>query len=329
MTHSPTSSDLPPPPPGVAVELADAWHATPAKALFFAVLAAWIWLFHALGNSTFGYVDSPSLFGWLNYSYAQSKDDELGRYMPFLVLALCWWKRDDLVAVPKSPWIGGLALLLLALALHLGGFAIQQTRLSVVAFYVGLYGLMGCFWGWRFLQAIFFPYFLLAFCLPVGTLADTLTLPLRMLATTLTAGISKYILGVKLIQEGTSIFDAQRTFKYEVAAACGGLRSLTATVAIASIYAFINLTTAWKRVVVILSALPFAVAGNVLRLLLIVIAAEAFGQKAGNWVHDNSILSLVPYVPAFLGLGALGKWLREPEPETTPSPQPAHPSSAS
>ncbi len=50
------------------------------------------------------------------------------------------------------------------------------------------------------------------------------------------------------------------------------------------------------------------------------IAAEAFGQKAGNWVHDNSLLSLLPYVPAFLGLGALGSWLKKKkpgEPETS------------
>ncbi len=324
MSSLPSATDLPPPAPGLAEELAVTWRALPEKVLFLTLLGAWILLFHALGNSTFGYVDSPSLFGWLNYSYAQSKDDELGRYIPFLVLGLCWWKRDELMAVPKAPWIGGLALLALALLLHVAGFAIQQTRLSVIGFYVGIYGLVGAFWGYAFLKAIFFPYFLFGFCLPVGTLADTLTLPLRMLATTLTTLISKYILGVKLIQEGTRIFDADHKFTYEVAAACGGLRSLTATLALASIYAFINLERPWKRLTVIASAFPFAVAGNVLRLILIIIAAEGFGQKAGNWVHDNSVLSLVPYIPAFLGLGALGKWLREPGP-ITPSPNAPEP----
>lgn len=288
------------------------WRSLPAKVFVFGLLGAWFLLFQKLGNSTFGYVDTASLFGWLNYSYANSQDDEMGRYMPFLVLALCWWKRDELVSVPKAPWAGGVAILAGALVLHLLGFMIQQARLSTVGFYLGVYGVLGAFWGRRFLQAIFFPFFLLAFCVPVGTLADTLTLPLRMIATAITAWVSQVGLGVALIRSGTQIFDANGTFQYEVAAACGGLRSLTATVALASIYAFISLERPWKRLVMIASAFPLAVAGNVLRLTTIILAAEAFGQKAGNWVHDNGLLSLLPYVPAFLGLGLLGNWLREP-----------------
>ncbi len=325
---NPTSpnTESSPLPPGLAEELAQVWRALPEKFLLLALLFAWVLLFQILGNSTFGYIDSPSLFGWLNYSYTQSKDDELGRYMPFIVGFLCWWKRDELVAVQKTPWAGGLLILLAAIVVHLLGFMIQQTRLSVVAFYLGIFGILGAFWGRAFLKAVFFPYFLCAFCLPVGTMADTLTLPLRMLATTLTTGLCKYVLGVGLIQEGTRIFDTQHKFQYEVAAACGGLRSLTATLALASIYAFVTLRKPWKLATVILSAFPLAVAGNVLRLTLIVIAAEAFGQKAGDWVHENAILSLVPYIPAFLGLGALGSWLQEkttkPTTDSKPTPNP-------
>lgn len=49
----------------------------------------------------------------------------------------------------------------------------------------------------------------------------------------------------------------------------------------------------------IASALPLAVAGNVLRLTLIIVVAEAFGQKTGDWVHENTFFSMLPYVPAF------------------------------
>ena len=308
-------SDLP---PGPAEELAAVGRALPGKTILLVLLGAWGLLFHLYGNATFGYVDTSSLFGWLNYSYANSQDDELGRFIPLIVLGLCWWKRDELVEVAKSPSFGCMVLVGGALVFHLLGFLVQQTRLSVVAFYLGIYGLIGCVWGYRFLKATFFPCFLFVFCVPLGTLADTITVPLRMVATTATAWISRYILGVALIQQGNQIFDVQGTFQYEVAAACGGLRSLTATLALASIYSFIALDRdhGWKKIVMILSALPLSVAGNTLRLTLIVIAAEAFGQKAGNWVHDSSVLSLLPYVPAFLGLGALGSWLKR-KPATT------------
>jgi exosortase len=300
-----------PPPPGLAEELAMAWRRLPQKALLLGLIAAWCALFHFLGNSTFGYIDTPSMFGWVNYSYSQSHDDEMGRYVPFLFLALCWWKRDELLAVGKSPWAGAIVLVAAALLLHVVGFAIQQTRVSVIAFYVGLYGLLGAIWGWRFLRAIFFPYFLFVFCVPLGSLADTITLPLRMIATNVTAWISQTILGIPLIQNGTQIFDSKGSFQYEVAAACGGLRSLTATIALASIYSFVAVERPWRRIIMIAAAFPLAVAGNVLRLTLIVLAAEAFGQQAGDWVHENAIMSLLPYIPAFLGLGALGSWLKD------------------
>jgi len=329
MTSAPTvdtpSTTLP---PGPAEELAAFGRALPGKTFLALLLLAWVVLFHLYGNATFGYVDTASLFGWLHYSYANSQDDELGRFIPFLVLGLCWWKRDELVEIPKTPSVACLGLVGAALLFHLLGFLIQQTRLSAAAFYFGVYALVGCVWGLRFLRATFFPFILFVFCIPLGTLADTITVPLRMMATTATVWVSKYLLGISLIQQGNLIFDAKGTFQYEVAAACGGLRSLTATLALASIYAFIafDRDRAWKKIFMILCSLPLAVAGNTLRLLFIVIAAEVRGQEAGNWVHENSYLSLLPYVPAFLGLGAIGSWLRarRPGPPTasvSPAPQ--------
>ncbi len=311
--------------PGLAEELAVAWRALPHKTLLFCLIAAWCVLFQFLGNSTFGYIDTSSLFGWVNYAYAQSHDDEIGRYVPLLFLGFCWWKRDELVAAARGPWAGGILLVAVALGLHLVGFAVQQARLSAVAFFVGLYGLLGAAWGFRFLRAVFFPYFLFVFAVPLGTLADTITLPLRMVATSLTTWITTG-LGVSLIQDGTRIFDPKGSFQFEVAAACGGLRSLTATVALAAIYAFVAVERPGRRLLMIASALPLAVAGNVFRLTLIIIAAEAFGQRGGDWVHEDPRMSLLPYIPVFVGLGVLGSWLRK-KPEhphaEIPVPRPA------
>ena len=77
---------------------------------------------------------------------------------------------------------------------------------------------------------------------------------------------------------------------------------------------------------IIFSAFPLAVAGNVFRLALIILAAEVaesaqpgVGQAAGNFVHENGILSLLPYVPAFVGVLIIGRLIKEddrPEPTT-------------
>jgi exosortase/archaeosortase family protein len=61
---------------------------------------------------------------------------------------------------------------------------------------------------------------------------------------------------------------------------------------------------------------PFAVLGNMLRLLAIIVAAEMGGQEWGNYVHEGGpfgIISLLPYVPGIVGLLWVGRWLEKRE----------------
>jgi exosortase len=307
-------------------ELRHGWLALPDKSMFLVLLAAWFALFQFWGNSTFGYKNTPSLFGWLDYSY-QTPDDAHGQLIPFVVLALFWWKRKILLEIPKAHWWPGLIGVIFALMLHVIGFKIQQTRLSVVAFFVGPYAIMGLVWGRQWLINSFFPYFLFSFCLPVNTLADQLTLPLRFLASAITVWISHVLLGINVIRQGTMLFDANGSYQYEIAAACSGLRSLIAILALAVIFAFMNYRCLGRRLLIIAAAFPLALAGNVIRLLVIILAAELFGQKAGNYVHENAFFSLLPYLPVLAGLPLLGFFLKEPPdvlvPPAAGAPKPA------
>ena len=79
--------------------------------------------------------------------------------------------------------------------------------------------------------------------------------------------------------------------------------------ALATIYGFVSFQANWKRLLIILAAFPLAVIGNVVRLTIIILAAEAGGKASGDWVHQNSLFSLLPYVPAIVGILALGYWL--------------------
>jgi exosortase len=315
--------------PSVMDEISRLWAGLPDKPLFFALFLTWLVFFHFLGNSTLGYVDTHSLYAWMNYSYSTSKDDELGYIIPLIVLGLCYWKRDALLAVPKHNWWPALVLVTLALAIHLTGYVIQQARVSIVGFYFGIYALPGVVWGPGWLKASFFPCLLFAFGVPVGTMAETVTVPLSHIASDITGWICGTLLGIDIIQEGVQISDSQRRYTYAIAAACSGLRSLIVTLAFFTIYGFVAFTKKWKTSLIILSAFPLAVAGNVLRLTLIILAAEMVetakpggGQAAGNFVHDNGILSLLPYIPAFIGVFILGRIIKEDdqsEPEIGPT----------
>jgi exosortase len=310
------------------IEFLECWHRLPNKGLFLILLAAWLALFQFLGNATLGYIKSPSLLKWMASVYgastdAGSSDDSQGMLIPFVVLALFWWKRKRLLALPLNIWWPGLFLLGLALGLHLAGYMGQQPRISIVALFAGIFSLMGLAWGPKWLREGFFPFFLFVFCVPIGYFAVPLTFPLRLLVCRVVEFICGNILAIDVRVEGTQIFDPTHRYQYEVAAACSGMRSLIATLAVAVIYAMVSFRTWWKRGLLMASALPLAVCGNVVRMLTIVIAAEIGGQEWGNYIHEGGpfgVFSLLPYIPAFAGLMLLGHWLREPhasDPVTT------------
>src|SRR6266545_6778296 len=95
----------------------------PCKLCFAVLLLAWLALFHFLGNATFGYVNTPSLFGWLRYVYYSSPDDEsLVILIPPIILALLWWKRNELAALPKRIWWPAFIVFGFAVLVHIFGY---------------------------------------------------------------------------------------------------------------------------------------------------------------------------------------------------------------
>ncbi len=294
-------------------ELPGVWRAIPRKGLFFTLLGAWLALFHLLGNPTFGYVATPSLLGWLNMAYSRSgSEDSHGPLMPLVVLGLLWWRRRRLAEVPTAVWWPGLGALAGAGLLHGLGFAVQQPRVSAVAMLLGVYALVATVWGWALARAIAFPMVLLVFCVPVGDLAEPLTVPLRQFSTDVTVVVTRHVLGIPVWQEGVQLLDPKGQYHYEVAAACSGINSLITLLVLTSVYGFVSFQTPWKRLVMVALALPLAVMGNVLRLVSIIVAAEGFGRAAGDFVHEW--FGFVTFGVGVAAMLAVGHWLREPGP---------------
>ena len=314
------------------IEFVDCWQRMPNKGFFLVLLGAWLALFQFLGNSTLGYMPTKSLFAWMSGAYASNpassaSDDSHGKLIPFVVLGLFWWKRMALLVRELKLWWPGLVMVALALGLHVVGYMVQQPRISIVALFVGIYGLTGLAWGPGWLRESFFPFCLFAFCVPLGWSAVSITFPLRLLVCQVVEVISAYVFQIDVLRVGTALIDPTGHYQYDVAAACSGIRSLFATVAVAIIYAMLGFRSWWRRGVLITSAVPLAVLGNVVRMLTIVIAAEIWGQEGGSYVHEGGplgILSLLPYVAAFAGLLLLGHWLCEHLPKASPpAAQPA------
>jgi len=302
------------------------WNEVPNKGLFLSLLAAWLLLFQFLGNATFGYVNTASLFGWMANGYRDDVDgngDGQGWIIPFVVPALFWWKRKQLLALPSRTWWPALLMLAGALALHALGYLIQQPRISIVAFFGGIYALMGLAWGPAWLRGSFFPFFLFAFNVPFASISQPVTFRLRLLVSWLVTGICNNVLGIDVVRSGTGLSNSTHSYGYEVAAACSGLRSTIAILALCTVYGFITFDKNWKRLLMMAAAFPLSVLGNTLRMLIIIVTAEIFGQSGGDFVHENFFFSLLPYVPAIVGVMLLAHWLREPAPEPSLSPKPS------
>ncbi len=309
------------------IEFLDCWRLLPNKGFFLILLAAWLVLFQAVGNSTLGFIHSRSLLVWMWMAYhpSVSGDDGHGFVVPFLVLGILWWKRKELIAQPLRTWWPSIFLVGLGSFLHMLGYLIQQPRVSIVGLFTGLYGLTGMAWGPAWLRVSFFPFILFAFSVPLGTLSQPITFRLRMIVCQIVEAIS-HIISIDIVRNGTNLIDPTGHYKYDVAAPCSGIRSLVATLGMALIYGVLSFRSWWKRGVLIASAIPLAVLGNVVRLLTIVIAAEIGGQEWGNVVHEGGpfgIYSLLPYIPAFAGLLWFGHLLGGSDAEvSSPALQP-------
>jgi len=296
----------------------DCWQRLPNKVLFFTLFAAWVLLFQFWGNSIFSYVHTPSLFAWLHFLYTvggENNDSSYGELIPFLVVGLFWWKRKELLALPLQAWWPGLLLLAAALALHLCGFLVQQPILSILALFAGIYALTGLAWGRAWLRHSMYPYFLFVFSIPMAAQLNFILFPLRLLVTWLVEMVS-HLVGIGVLRQGTQLMDPSGAYGYDVAAACGGMRSLIAVFLLATVVAFGLLRSPVNRIILMTFAAPLAVLGNMLRLLAIIFAAEMGGQEWGNYVHEGGpfgIISLLPYVPGMIGLLWVGRWLENRE----------------
>jgi exosortase len=299
-------------------ELREYWARVPEKWLFLALLAGWCVLFQFVGISSFNFgTTKPSLFEWLYNAWdTPAMDCEHGKLIPLAVAILFWIKRRDLAASITGVWWPGLIAVGLALLIHILGFLAQQPRVSMIALFLGLYGMIGLVWGWRTMWASTFPMVLFAFCLPLGNFAQIVTLPLRMVSVKLTWMVCHGVLDIDVLQRGTVLSDPSGKYDYDVAAACSGIRSFVALLAVTTIFAMLSLRSVWRRALMLLTTVPLVIICNVLRLTVVVLIGRAYGQAEGSWVHDW--FGYVTYLVAIVALLGVAHWLKEKPSSTGP-----------
>lgn len=306
----------------------------PSRAAVAVVALAGLLVFQLCGNATRGYLDTASLFWWWGAQWADPGAESEHGWLILAVSAGLLWRNLR----RGAPGAGGgargagsrgqgagctergersgergarrlaLGAMLGGLAAHLLGFAMQQTRISIVGFLLFLWGVLAWGGGRRWARAARFPVGFLLFAVPLNVL-DSAGFYLRLGVIEAAYQLARGV-GFDVLRNGTQLLAPDGAYAYEVAAACSGLRSLTALVALTVLLGYLHFPGWRARTLLGLLVFPYAFLGNVVRLLAIIVAAEWRGQAAGTVVHEwfGFLIFLIVFGLVQATVAALRRW---------------------
>ncbi len=209
-----------------------------------------------------------------------------GLLIPPLVVYIAYARRAHTLSIPATKDTRGLALIFASCVLFLVGKLGAEyfiTRLSLVTMLVGL-----CltFWGAARTRTLGFPFLLLITMIPLPMLVyNRITLPLQLFSSEAATAIIQLV-GGSVYRDGNVLHLANITLG--VAEACSGLHSLASLVVAAVLLGFAECTTLRSRVVLVILAVPFAIAINVVRVTGTAFLAEINPDYAEGFYHAFS-----------------------------------------
>ena len=225
-----------------------------------------------------------------------------------IVAFLVWMNWSRLRRLPVMPRNAlGLGVIGIALLIQVAGIWLGLERSIGYGFVLAVTGLCLYFLGTRMTRELTFPLAFLLFMVPTpGGVLDIISAPLQVISARMAVALAG-LSGVSAINEGVNLLIPAKHIEFQVAVACSGLHSLTAMCMLAALLAyFMAVPLGWKWALFAL-AVPLALLGNILRIYLVLVVANAYGQHAGSAFHDGLIGKLVPFTLAFLVLIGLGR----------------------
>jgi exosortase len=266
---------------------------------------------------------------WVDENYSH------GLLIPLIIGYIIWSQRARLAMAAQSPatFLGMSAVVVAMISLWAGtaGAELFMQRMSLVLMLVGV---VLYFWGFRLLQLLAVPLFLLILAIPVpAILFNKIAFPLQLFASRCAVGAMSFF-DIPVLRHGNVIelmpLGARETKKLEVVEACSGIRSLMTLVTLAVVFAYfthprdgnpndgepsddsrigsrLRKYGIMRSSVIVLSAIPIAILTNALRVSGTGVLAHYYGtQIADGFFHSFS--GWVIYVVAFLMLFAIG-WM--------------------
>lgn len=199
--------------------------------------------------------------------------------IPFISVALVLFERGEILARVQYCFRAGLVLLLTSLALNWSaGLAIHQLGaanslsteiLALVVAWLG--GFVFCY-GSRAFRVGAFPLLFLLLTVPIPDVLLDKPITAVQFGSTAMCSVLFSILGIPALQNGFVFSLSDVTI--EVAKECSGIHSTIAILIISLIAGHLYLASVWKRLVLVLLALPVVCITNGLRIAGLTLLAE-------------------------------------------------------
>lgn len=234
-----------------------------------------------------------------------------GPFVPIVAGYIVWLKRKELKTAAIKPAGWGISVMLVALVIHVLAQRGDEQRVSIFSCIVMCLGIILFIWGKEIAKLLLFPFGFLMFMIPMEFLDGMVGVPLRIFASQ-SAALILEILGFRVIRIGTQL-EMVDVFMFDVAAPCSGLQSLVSLTALGFAFAYLTQKKNWKRLVLIISAIPIAILANVFRVVMIGLIAAGFGKDAAmGFFHMFSGFFLFTFaLIAMTGIGRLLSWSRK------------------
>lgn len=247
-------------------------------------------------------------FLWLHYKYSLEESYfSHGYLIPFISAYLIYMMRNELSRLPRSSSSIGLIAIIASLFIHILGVLGDINFISGFSMVLYLAGCSLYLLGPQFTRKISFPIVFLVFMCPIPDgIIDTVALPLKSMATTMSLYMIDLI-NIPYVREGFVIHLPGST--YVVGAPCNGMRSLISFFAISFLFLYFIRSAWWKKGMLLLLIPPVSVVLNGLRIAILLFIAKRYGQEAASpesYLHDGS--GMLVFI---IGIGALVLFVRK------------------
>jgi exosortase len=231
--------------------------------------------------------------------WSTTEEFSFGFLIPPVSLLVIWWRRGELRRAIGPGASAGLLIVVPALVFYLGGERLGIHAITGLSVSPLLFGAAVYLWGWHAGRVLAFPFGFLVFGLGVFRgLLDSVGFMLQGI-TAFGAGSLAQLIGLPVVRDGLLLTSDR--FAFIVADTCSGMSSLVSLLALAALWVYAARGTLPARGAVLLSVIPLTIVANTLRVTLVLVVANWFGQDAAiGFFHGAS--SLVLFGLALSGL---------------------------